>query len=246
MRGGIQISLSEVRLSTCERFAFIKPVRCRIAAECGCVPSRLLGAGAYIPTSSACAQGRSQIVSQNSYLMPAGEPVTASSVTSTAAGSANHAGCQYTQVLCRSPSHNWNPSLKPLSGACRNAPLTFSFSIMFSISFLLGLAIFALFLYRRFQKRQQQKLDRAIGEEHGCLPPPHLQNQRPLGVDRLEQIFRADAESRLMELFLFHFRQTGSTLEQCFLGTPAFGTIDPANMEAILSANFKGRSNLIA
>jgi hypothetical protein len=59
-------------------------------------------------------------------------------------------------------------------------------------------------------------------------------------VDRLEQIFRADSESRLMELFLFHFRQTGNTLEQKFLGTKAYGTIEPANLEAILSTNFKG------
>lgn len=51
---------------------------------------------------------------------------------------------------------------------------------------------------------------------------------------------RANKESRLMELFLFHFRQTGWTLEQVFLGVPAFGTVDPANMEAILSPNFKG------
>ena len=80
-----------------------------------------------------------------------------------------------------------------------------------------------------------------VKERYGCLPAPRLQNQRPFGVDRLEQIFRADAESRLMELFLFHFRQTGSTLEQKFLGTKAYGTIEPANMEAILSTNFKGK-----
>ena len=43
-----------------------------------------------------------------------------------------------------------------------------------------------------------------------------------------------------MELFLFHFRQTGHTLEQVFLGTQAFGTVDPANLEAIMSTNFKG------
>ena len=60
------------------------------------------------------------------------------------------------------------------------------------------------------------------------------------GVDRLEQIFRANTESRLMEFFLFHFRQAGNTLEQVFLGTKAFGTIEPANMEAILGTNFKG------
>ena len=45
-----------------------------------------------------------------------------------------------------------------------------------------------------------------------------------------------------MELFLFHFRQTGNTLKQRFLLTPAFGTIDPANLEAMLSTNFKGNS----
>jgi hypothetical protein len=44
-----------------------------------------------------------------------------------------------------------------------------------------------------------------------------------------------------MELFLFHFRQTGNTLKQVFLLTPAYGTIDPANLEAILSTNFKGK-----
>jgi hypothetical protein len=85
------------------------------------------------------------------------------------------------------------------------------------------------------------KADQAISDQHGCLPAPRLQNQRPWGVDRLEQIFRADAESRLMELFLFHFRQTGNTLEQKFLGTKAYGTIEPANLEAIFSTKFKGK-----
>jgi hypothetical protein len=56
-------------------------------------------------------------------------------------------------------------------------------------------------------------------------------------VDRLEQIFRGDRESRLMELFMFHFRQTGSTIEQVFIGTTAFDTIEP---EALLSTKFKG------
>jgi hypothetical protein len=64
-------------------------------------------------------------------------------------------------------------------------------------------------------------------------------------VDRLEQIFRADAESRLMELFLFYFRQTGSTLEQKFLGTKAYGTIEPANLEAIFSTSFKGKNGVV-
>lgn len=80
---------------------------------------------------------------------------------------------------------------------------------------------------------------KAIAAQHACKSPPRLINQRPFGIDRLEQIFRADAESRLMELFLFHFRLWGTTLEQKFLGTLAFGTIEPRNLEAILSTNFQ-------
>ena len=67
-----------------------------------------------------------------------------------------------------------------------------------------------------------------------------LKNEFPLGLDRLKQIFDADADSRLMALFLMHFRMWGDTLEQVFLGTQAFGTIDPINLEAILSTKFKG------
>ena len=103
---------------------------------------------------------------------------------------------------------------------------------------LVGLV--TLYLRYALQRYQQRKEDEALAKEHGCQAPTRLQNQRPFGVDRLEQIFRADAESRLMELFLFHFRLWGNTLEQVFLGTKAFGTIEPANLEAILSTNFKG------
>lgn len=85
------------------------------------------------------------------------------------------------------------------------------------------------------------RLTKALALQYGCLSPPRLENQRPFGIDRLEQIFRANNESRLMELFLFHFRQTGHTLEQAFLGTTAFATVDPANLEAILSGSFKGQ-----
>jgi len=98
----------------------------------------------------------------------------------------------------------------------------------------------ALYIRNAMRRCQKSEVDAAIANHHGCLPLPLLQNQRPLGVDRLEQIFRANTECRLMELFLFHFRQTGNTLKQVFLLTPAYGTIDPANLEAMLSTNFKG------
>jgi hypothetical protein len=85
-----------------------------------------------------------------------------------------------------------------------------------------------------------RKADKAYGDQLGCRPAPRLLNEWPLGIDRLKQIWEADAESRLMELFLMHFRRWGNTLEQVFLGTHAFGTIEPVNLETILSTKFKG------
>lgn len=76
--------------------------------------------------------------------------------------------------------------------------------------------------------------------KHGCRPAPRLRNGWPWGIDRLQQIFDADRNSRLMELFLFHFQDVGTTLEQVFLGTPAFGTIEPRNLQAMFSTKFHG------
>lgn len=43
-----------------------------------------------------------------------------------------------------------------------------------------------------------------------------------------------------MELFLFHFCQMGYTLKLVFLLTPVFGTVDLANLQAMLSLKFLG------
>ncbi|KAJ5668847.1 hypothetical protein N7462_009917 [Penicillium macrosclerotiorum] len=79
-----------------------------------------------------------------------------------------------------------------------------------------------------------------IGDQNGCEKAPRLKNWWPLGIDRLIQIWTADADQRLMDLFTFHFRDVGTTLEQKFLGTIAFGTIEPRNLEAMMSSQEKG------
>ena len=103
---------------------------------------------------------------------------------------------------------------------------------------LLITSIIAFFVSRIVASYRAQTQHKLKQESLGCQSPPRLINQRPWGIDRLEQIFRADFESRLMELFLFHFRLWGTTLEQKFLGTLAYGTIEPRNLEAILSSKF--------
>ncbi|KAL6713829.1 hypothetical protein ACLMJK_008323 [Lecanora helva] len=87
----------------------------------------------------------------------------------------------------------------------------------------------------------KEQSDQAFGRSHNCQPAPRLKNGWPWGIDRLLQIYIADKNSRLMELFLFHFQDVGNTLEQRFLGTPAFGTIEPRNLEAMFSSRFDGK-----
>jgi hypothetical protein len=84
------------------------------------------------------------------------------------------------------------------------------------------------------------KSDKLFGEQNACQPPPRVINEKPLGIDRLQQIWEANSDSRLMELFLWHFRRWGNTLDQVFLGTQAFGTIDLLNLQTVLSTKFDG------
>ncbi|PGH16458.1 hypothetical protein AJ79_01789 [Helicocarpus griseus UAMH5409] len=101
------------------------------------------------------------------------------------------------------------------------------------------LATIAWFIYRLIHAYSSYKSDQKFGAQHGCGQAARLRNWWPLGIDRLIQIWTADSEQRLMELFTFHFRDVGNTLEQRFLGTRAFGTIDPKNLEAMMSSKMK-------
>jgi hypothetical protein len=79
--------------------------------------------------------------------------------------------------------------------------------------------------------------NKAFCDRHGCLPAPRLINQRPFGVDHIEQLLRAARECRLSETLTFYIRQSGNTLEHVLFGTSGFATIEPDNIEALLSSN---------
>ncbi|KAJ5114025.1 hypothetical protein N7456_002559 [Penicillium angulare] len=102
-------------------------------------------------------------------------------------------------------------------------------------------AIFACILYQGYKTWAAYRTDLIISTQHGCKNAPRLKNWWPLGIDRLIQIWMADADQRLMGLFTFHFRDVGNTLEQKFLGTKAFGTVEPRNLEAMMSSKEKGK-----
>ncbi|KAJ8130193.1 hypothetical protein O1611_g3437 [Lasiodiplodia mahajangana] len=82
-------------------------------------------------------------------------------------------------------------------------------------------------------------LDDAMALEKGCREPLQIQNRLPFGLDRVWAIIMADRDGWLMEGFKSNFQLVGNSMKQVFLGSPAYGTIEPANLKAIFSTERK-------
>ncbi|KAI9150093.1 n-alkane-inducible cytochrome P450 [Paramyrothecium foliicola] len=111
---------------------------------------------------------------------------------------------------------------------------------MWQLFFLL---VISFQLFRSIAKYlNRYKVGVALTQEHKCELPPKLPNRWPLGIDRLKQIWNANAEQRLLAFFctVADEYEPGNTLYQFLLfGPRAFHVLHPSNVEAILSTNFK-------
>lgn len=58
----------------------------------------------------------------------------------------------------------------------------------------------------------------------------------------LLKAFRYAGQDRIFEFFAEVVRDSGNTFEQNLLGARGIGTLEPENIEAILSTNFTGES----
>lgn len=54
------------------------------------------------------------------------------------------------------------------------------------------------------------------------------------------KLFQANADNRMMALIVGLYRQHGDTFEHNILGARGIATINPLNLEAILSKQFNG------
>jgi hypothetical protein len=62
----------------------------------------------------------------------------------------------------------------------------------------------------------------------------------PLGLELIVHAFRSAREQRLLRLMSELVHKTGPTFEQRLLGIRGIDTVDPINIEAILSKQFSG------
>ena len=62
----------------------------------------------------------------------------------------------------------------------------------------------------------------------------------PFGLDVIRRGFRAGRQGKLLALFGWYFGQLGPTVEFTILGGTGYATMDPENVETLLSSRFDG------
>lgn len=85
--------------------------------------------------------------------------------------------------------------------------------------------------------------DFVLGLKHGCLPPPQLPNQWPLGIDWIRKLWRSDSEQHLLAFLCAiadGYEPRNNLFQYLLVGPRAFHVLDPKNLEAVLSTNFQG------
>ena len=86
------------------------------------------------------------------------------------------------------------------------------------------------------------KSDNAFAVAHRCRSVPKLDTGRwPLGLGLIITAFRVANEQRLLRFMNEIVEKTGNTFEQNLLGARGIDTVEPANIEALLSTQFTGQ-----
>ncbi|KAI1398661.1 cytochrome P450 monooxygenase [Hypoxylon fuscum] len=102
------------------------------------------------------------------------------------------------------------------------------------------LAALGFYIYRSnyayFNRRATLPLAKGDACSYNSLPRA---GRWPLGLDLLMLTLKASDEFRLMEFFLENFRKFGNTFQQVIGPNTSILTIEPANVETILSSNAK-------
>lgn len=72
------------------------------------------------------------------------------------------------------------------------------------------------------------------------MPPKTWNSKWPLGLDMLAKALKYGKSMQILQLFLDVVDENGTTFEQILLGARGIDTVDPDNIETVLSTNFNG------
>ena len=124
-------------------------------------------------------------------------------------------------------------------------------------SLTLGIAFLFLFFRYLSRRREERRLvmipnsfppfgiltnyqEEALSSLHQCGSPPVLRGKWPLSLDLLITCIKADNANQILRFFITVLETTGFTHAQLLFGTRSINTVDPENIEVLLSTQFKG------
>lgn len=100
-------------------------------------------------------------------------------------------------------------------------------------------------IYIRLVNANEKQTAVASGQKHGCLPPPQLPNQWPLGIDWIRKLWRLDSGQHLLAFLCSvagGYEPRNNLCQYLPFGPRAFHVLDPKNLEDVLSTSFQGSS----
>ncbi|KAH8590372.1 cytochrome P450 [Bisporella sp. PMI_857] len=108
-----------------------------------------------------------------------------------------------------------------------------------NFSDLILLSVIAYFSFSYIRGLVAYCAETAWGEQQGCQPiKVKLPYRWPLAIDIVRRGFRAHWDKKLLQLFQDLYDGLGPNIEQTLLGGTGFVTIDPENIETMLSTKF--------
>lgn len=104
----------------------------------------------------------------------------------------------------------------------------------------LFIVVLAYFIYKLHQRRREYEADTAFGNQLGCQPiTVQFPVKWPLGIDVLRAQLAAIADNRLFAYQQPFIDDLGPNFMIKMLGAMGYTTIDPKNLEAMLSTRFE-------
>ena len=105
---------------------------------------------------------------------------------------------------------------------------------------VVGLVPVTVLIYLLINRSITDKLSTDKAKQMGCSPPKVLHHRVPWGLDLIYELFRADQNKVLPEYLKERFARAGAaTYSYEFLNRTTIFTIDPENLQAVLSSQFQ-------
>jgi hypothetical protein len=85
---------------------------------------------------------------------------------------------------------------------------------------------------------QPEQNDHNLALERGCKPAKQWSSNWPLAIDKVLEEFSSARDGHMLQYHVQSFREWGTTFAWTYLSDSGIETIDPENLEALLSTNF--------